>query len=150
MKRFIGEFKEFAVRGNVMDLAVGIIIGTAFTAVVNSLVKDVLMPPLGLLLRKVDFSNLYINLSQRDYSSLSEAQSAGAPTINYGIFINSLITFLITAFVIFLMVRWINAIRRTIEERKALRREATKECPYCFSNINMKATRCPHCTSPLT
>lgn len=139
------EFKSFIARGNVIDLAVAVIIGAAFGQIVNSLVKDIVMPPIGLLLGKVDFSNLYINLSGKTYSSLDAAQKAGAPTINYGLFINNVINFLIIAAVIFLMVRLIN--------RTPLKKPAspeTKLCPYCLSSIPVKATRCPHCTSQLS
>ncbi len=141
------EFKEFALRGNVIDMAVGIIIGGAFGKIVSSLVNDVLMPPIGLLLGKVDFSNLYINLSGVRYASLAEAKAAGAPTINYGAFLTTVIDFLIVAFVIFLVVRAINRLRR--ERPAAAPAPLTKECPYCHSVIHIKATRCPHCTSEL-
>lgn len=148
MKRFLGEFKEFALRGNVVDLAVGIIIGSAFNTIVNSLVKDIIMPPLGLVLSRVDFSSLYVDLSRGEYKSLAEAQAAGAPTLNYGLFINNLISFLITAFVIFLLVKWINRMRR--KQDKAEETSLTKNCQFCYSAIPLKATRCPQCTSTLT
>lgn len=148
MKNFINEFKEFAVKGNVIDLAVGIIIGTAFTTIVNSLVKDILMPPIGILFNKVDFSNLYIDLSRGGYQTLSEAQAAGAPTINYGLFINNVIIFLITAFAVFMLVKWINRLRRKKVDFDKHHPE-TKACPYCFSTINLQAVRCPQCTSEL-
>ncbi len=112
MKKFLSEFKEFAVKGSVVDLAVGIIIGTAFNTIVNSLVKDIVLPPIGMLLNKVNFTNLYINLSNQEFASLAEAQAAEAPTINYGLFINNLLTFVITAFAVYLAVRWINRLRR--------------------------------------
>jgi large conductance mechanosensitive channel len=141
------EFKEFALRGNVLDMAIGIIIGAAFGSVVNSLVKDILMPPIGFILGKVDFSNLFISLSGR-YASLAEAQAAGAPTINYGLFINTVLNFfIVTAAVFFFIVRPINRIRRIKETASAA--PTTKECPYCFSTIPLKATRCPYCTSHL-
>lgn len=141
------EFKEFAMRGNVIDMAVGIIIGAAFGSVVTSLIKDILMPPIGFLLGRVDFSNLFISLSGH-YASLAEAQAAGAPTINYGLFINAVLNFIIvTAAVFFFLVRPINRIRRTKEVAPAA--PATKECPYCLSTIPLKATRCPYCTSHL-
>jgi large conductance mechanosensitive channel len=140
------EFKEFAVRGSVLDLAVGVIIGGAFGKIVSSLVDDVIMPPIGLILGNVDFTNLFINLSDRPYPSLAAAKAAGAPTINYGIFLNSVITFLIVAFVVFLIVKQVNRLRRG-DEKPA--EATTKECPYCLSAIPIKATRCPHCTSEL-
>ncbi len=142
------EFKEFALRGNVLDLAIGVIIGAAFGKIVTSFVNDILMPPLGLLLGGVDFANLFINLSGTPYASLAEAQAAGAPTINYGLFINNIIDFLIVAFVIFLVVRAINRMSKP----KTAPEEApsTKQCPYCASGIPIQATRCPNCTSQLT
>jgi large conductance mechanosensitive channel len=138
------EFREFAIRGNVVDLAVGIIIGAAFGKIVTSLVNDVLMPPIGLLLGRVDFSNLFLNLSGRSYTSLAEAKAAGAPTINYGVFLNNVIDFIIVAFAIFLLIRLINELRRQPETGPA-----TKECPFCLSVIPIRATRCPYCTSAL-
>ena len=139
------EFKEFIMRGNVLDMAIGIIIGIAFGAIVNSLVNDVLMPPIGLLLGGVDFSNLFINLSGTGYASLAEAKAAGAPVIAYGTFINAVINFLIIALVVFLLVKQVNRLRRPKEAPVP----ATKECVYCLSSIPIKATRCPHCTSEL-
>jgi large conductance mechanosensitive channel len=141
------EFKEFINRGSVLDLAVGIIIGAAFTGIVNSLVKDVIMPPIGLILGQIDFSSLYINLSAESYGSLAAAQEAGAPTINYGMFINAVINFLIVAFVVFLIVRAFNRMKR--KEEPAPAAPTTKECPYCLSSVAIKATRCPNCTSQL-
>jgi large conductance mechanosensitive channel len=141
------EFKEFAMRGNVLDMAVGVIIGAAFGKIVNSFVADIMMPPLGLLLGQVDFSNLFINLSGKPVASLAEAKTAGAPTINYGFFINQVIDFLIVAFAIFLLIRQINAMKRKPEPTPAS--PTTKSCLYCLSNIPLKATRCPHCTSEL-
>jgi large conductance mechanosensitive channel len=141
------EFKEFTLRGNVIDLAIGVIIGAAFGKIVTSFVNDILMPPIGLLLGNVDFSNLFINLSGQPYGSLEEAQAAGAATINYGLFINTVLDFIIVAFVIFLLVRQVNRMRR---EREAPPAEpTTRECPYCLSTVPLKATRCPHCTSEL-
>lgn len=140
------EFKKFAMRGSVIDLAIGIILGTAFGAIVNSFVNDIIMPPIGLLLGRVDFSNLFINLSSTPYASLAEAQQAGAPTINYGIFINTIINFLIVALVLFLIIRQVNRWTAKPAEPAA---PTTKECPYCYSEIPIKATRCPNCTSQL-
>jgi len=141
------EFKEFAMRGNVLDMAIGIIIGAAFGKIITSLVSDVIMPPIGLLLGKLDFSNLYINLSGQPYASLSAAKAAGASTINYGLFINTVIDFIIVAFVIFLLIRQVNKLKRQPEVAAAV--PTTKECPYCLSVIPIKAVRCPHCTSEL-
>lgn len=143
------EFREFALRGNVVDMAVGIIIGAAFNSIVRSLVDDVLMPPIGWLLGGVDFSNLFILLKggapAPPYASLSDAQAAGAVTINYGVFINSVISFLIVAFATFLLIRSINRLQR--EEEAPPPEPTTKECPFCLTTIPIKATRCPHCTS---
>jgi large conductance mechanosensitive channel len=141
------EFKEFAVRGNVLDLAVGVILGAAFGKIVTSLVDDILMPPLGLLLGRVDFTNLYIPLTGQHYASLAQAKTAGAPTINYGLFLNSLVSFLLVAFAVFLIVRQVNRMRRG--EEKPAEPPVAKECPYCLSSIPIKATRCPQCTSEL-
>jgi large conductance mechanosensitive channel len=142
------EFKEFAMRGNVVDMAVGIIIGAAFGTIVKSLVADVIMPPIGLLLGNVDFSNLFVVLKQGTttgpYLSLAEAQAAGAVTINYGFFINTLISFVIVAFAVFLVIRSINRLKKKEEAPPA---PTTKECPFCFTAIPIKATRCPNCTS---
>ena len=146
------EFKEFVLRGNVMDMAVGIIIGAAFGTIVTSLVNDVIMPPIGLLLGGLDFANLLIVLKAGSpagpYASLADAQAAGAVTVNYGVFINALVSFLIVAFVIFLLIRSINRMKR--EEEAPPAEPTTKECPYCLSTIPIKATRCPHCTSELS
>jgi large conductance mechanosensitive channel len=139
------EFKEFAVKGNVVDLAVGLILGVAFGAIVNSLVKDIIMPPIGLLLGKVNFTDMFVNISGTPVASLAEAQAAGVPTINYGLFINSIINFLIVAFVLFLIIRWINRMKKQPEPEVP----NTKECPYCKTPINKEATRCPECTSQL-
>lgn len=145
---FIQEFKKFIMRGSVVDLTVGVIIGAAFNKIVTSLVNDVIMPPIGLLLGKVDFSSLFINLSDTHYNSLAEAKAAGAPTINYGQFINNVLDFLIVAFVIFVVIKQINHFRRN-EKREEKAEDPTKECPYCLSKIDVKATRCPKCTSML-
>jgi len=150
----VKEFKEFIMRGNVMDMAVGIIIGAAFGAIISSLVKDIIMPPIGLLLGNVDFANLFAvikegTIAAGPYDTLKQAQEGGAVTINYGVFINYVITFLIVAFVIFLMIRYINRMRRAAEKPKAAGVPTTKECPYCLSTIPIKATRCAHCTSEL-
>jgi large conductance mechanosensitive channel len=138
------EFKAFAMRGNVVDLAVGLVIGAAFGRIVSSLVNDLLMPPIGLVLGRVDFSNLFLNLSSQHYATLAEAKAAGAPTINYGMFLNTVIDFLIVALAIFLLVRFIN---RLYQQPPAP--PTTKTCPYCISTIPLRATRCPHCTSEL-
>lgn len=142
------EFKEFALRGNVLDMAVGIIIGAAFGKIVSQFVSEVLMPPVGLLLGKVDFSNLYINLSDAEYCSLADAKAAGAATINYGAFINTVIDFVIVAFVVFMLVRQMNRMKR--KEEAAPAPVTAKDCPFCISSIPVKATRCPHCTSELS
>jgi large conductance mechanosensitive channel len=139
------EFREFIMRGNVVDLAVGVIIGGAFGKIVSSLVSDVLMPPIGLLLSGVDFSNLFISLSGQAYPTLAEAQAAGAPTLNYGSFINAVIDFLIVGLVIFFFIRALNRMQRPA----AAPAPSTKECPHCFTTIALQATRCPNCTSEL-
>jgi large conductance mechanosensitive channel len=141
------EFKEFAMRGNVLDMAVGIIIGAAFGKIVSSFVADVLMPPIGLLLGKVDFSNLFINLSGQSYPSVDAAKAAGAATLNYGMFLNTVIDFLIVAFAVFLLVKQVNRFTAKTEAPPAA--PATKECPRCLSQIPIKATRCAHCTADL-
>jgi large conductance mechanosensitive channel len=142
------EFKAFVMRGNVLDLAVAVIIGGVFGKIVSSLVNDVLMPPIGLAVGKVDFSSLYINLSANTYASLAEAQKAGAPIIKYGLFINTVIDFLIVSFVIFLVVNLANRLRLQ-QAAAAPAAPATNECPYCLSTIPLKATRCGHCTSEI-
>lgn len=139
------EFKEFIMRGNVMDLAIGIIIGAAFGKIITSFVSDILMPPIGLLLGKVDFTNLFINLSSTKYDTLKAAKDAGAPTVNYGVFLGTIVDFLIVAFVIFLVIRQINRMRRQPE----VVAPETRECPFCLSVIPLNATRCAHCTSDL-
>jgi large conductance mechanosensitive channel len=141
------EFKDFIMRGNVLDLAIGVIIGGAFGKIISSLVTDVLMPPIGMLLGKVDFSNLFINLSGGSYASLADAQSAGAATLNYGLFINNIINFLIIALVIFLIIKQVNRFTKPAE--KPAPAPTTKECPFCYSSIPIKASRCPNCTSQL-
>jgi large conductance mechanosensitive channel len=139
------EFREFALKGNVIDLAVGIIIGAALNKVVQSLVNDIIMPPVGLLVGKVDFSSLFVNLSGNAYETLAEAKKAGAATINFGLFINTIVDFTIMTIVVFLMVRQINRLRREQAPPPA----TTKECPFCLSKIPLAATRCPQCTSTL-
>ena len=141
------EFKEFAVRGNVLDLAIGVIIGAAFGKIVSSLVDDIIMPPIGLVLGRVDFASLFVSLNGKPYASLAQAKAAGAPTLNYGVFLNTVLSFLIVAFVVFLIVREFNKMRRG--EEKPAEAPVVKECPYCLSSIPIKATRCPHCTSEL-
>lgn len=139
------EFKEFAMKGNVVDLAVGFIIGAAFGKIVTSLVSDIIMPPIGLILGKADFSSLFLNLSGKSYSSLAEAKAAGAATLNYGIFLNSIVDFLIVAFAVFLLVRVVNRWNKPAPAAAP----SSKECPYCASTIPLKATRCPNCTSEI-
>ena len=138
------EFKEFAMRGNVLDLAVGVIIGAAFGKIVASLVDDVIMPPIGRLLGRVDFSNLFVNLSDKSYDTIAAAKAAGAPTLNYGNFINTIINFLIVAFAIFLLVRTVN--RWAVKPAPAAA-PTTKDCPQCAMAIPLSAKRCGHCTS---
>lgn len=139
------EFKEFAMKGNVLDMAVGIIVGAAFGKIITSFVADILMPPLGKMLGKMDFSNLFINLSGQDFPTLAAAKEAGAATINYGIFLNTVIDFIIVAFAIFLLVRQVNKLKR----QPAAAPPNTKECPFCVSAIPIQAKRCPQCTSQL-
>jgi large conductance mechanosensitive channel len=140
------EFKEFAVKGNVLDLAIGVIIGGAFGKIVTSLVNDVLMPPIGLVIGKVDFSNLFIDLSGQHHNSVAEAKAAGAATLNIGIFINNCIDFLLVAFAVFLIVRQVNRFRNA----PAPPAPNTKDCPFCATAIPLKASRCPACTSQLS
>ena len=142
------EFKKFVMRGNVVDLAIAVVIGGAFGKIVTSFVNDILMPPIGLLLGKVDFANLFINLSGQDYASLAAAKEAGAATINIGVFLNTILDFVIVAFVIFLVLRALDRLKKK-EEPAAPAAPTTKPCPYCFTDIPIKATRCPHCTSQL-
>jgi large conductance mechanosensitive channel len=139
------EFKEFIMRGNVMDMAVGIVIGAAFGKIVTSFVNDILMPPIGLLLGKMDFSNLFITLSGDSFATLAEAQKAGAVVLKYGLFINTIIDFIIVALAIFLVIKQINRMKRAPAPEAA----TTRDCPFCFSAIPIKATRCPNCTSDL-
>ncbi len=141
------EFKEFAMRGSVLDMAIGVIIGAAFGKIVTSAVSDIVMPPIGLLVGKVDFSSLFINLSGTPYATVAQAKAAGGATINYGVFLNTVIDFLIVAFVVFLLVRQVNRMKRQPEAAPAV--PTTKECLYCLSSIPIKAIRCPHCTSEL-
>jgi large conductance mechanosensitive channel len=140
----LGEFKQFIQRGNVVDLAVGVVIGVAFGKIVTSFVEDILMPPIGLALGNVDFSNLFINLSGNDYPSVAAAKAAGAATLNYGIFFNSILNFVIIAFAVFLLVKQINRM-----QSPAPAAPSTKDCPYCLSAIPLKATKCAHCTSEI-
>jgi large conductance mechanosensitive channel len=142
------EFKEFALKGNVVDMGVGIIIGAAFGKIVSSFVADILTPPLGLLLGKVNFSNLFISLSGKQYQSLAEAKAAGAATLNYGLFINSLIDFTLVAMALFILIRWVNKLRKPAPATVAVV-PASKECPECLSSVPAKAKRCAHCASPL-
>ncbi len=148
--KMLNEFKKFIMRGNVIDMAVGIVLGVAFGKIISSLVKDIIMPPIGLLLGGVDFSNLFIDLSGNGYETLAEATEAGAPVIRYGVFINTVIEFLIIAFAIFLVVKGINRLQ---EMRKKEEEEAaaptTKECPYCHMQIPIEAVKCPYCTADL-
>ena len=139
------EFKEFAMRGNVLDMAVGIIIGAAFGRIITSLVNDVIMPPIGLLLGRVDFSSLFINLSGTPYASLADARKAGAAVIGYGAFLNTILDFVVVAFVIFQLIRQVNKMKKEPAPAAA----TTRECPYCLSVIPLKATRCGHCTAQL-
>ncbi|MFI4921262.1 MAG: large-conductance mechanosensitive channel protein MscL [Gammaproteobacteria bacterium] len=148
------EFREFAMRGNVVDMAVGIIIGAAFGAIVKSLVDDVIMPPIGMLLGNVDFSNLFVVLKEGGkgagpYATIAEAHVAGAVTLNYGLFINTLISFIIIAFSVFMLIRTMNRVQQKLDKPSKDMAPTVKECPYCFSTINIKATRCPSCTSDL-
>jgi large conductance mechanosensitive channel len=140
------EFKAFVMRGNVVDMAVGIIIGVAFGKIITSLVNDVIMPPIGLLLGKINFANLFINISGKHFPTLTAAKAAGAATINYGMFINTIIDFVIVALAIFLIIRQVNRMKKPAPVAEP----TTKECPFCFSSIPIKATRCPNCTSQLT
>lgn len=140
------EFKEFALRGNVLDMAIGIILGLAFGKVITALVADILMPPIGMLLGRVDFSNFFINLTQTHYASLADAKKAGAAVIAYGTFVNTVVEFLIVAFAVFLVIRQVNRLKKPAPPPAA---PASKECPFCVSSIPLKATRCPQCTSEL-
>jgi len=145
------EFKEFAMRGNVVDMAVGIVIGAAFGTIINSFVADIIMPPIGLILGNVDFSGMFVILKEGKiagpYETIAAAKAAGAVTLNYGVFINTIISFLIIAFSVFIVIRNVNRLKRTEEAPPAV--QTTKECPYCMSVIPIKAVRCPQCTSEL-
>ena len=141
------EFKEFAMRGSVLDMAVGIIIGGAFGKIITSFVGDILMPPVGLLIGKVDFSNMFLSLGEGVFSKLADAKAAGVPTINYGLFLNTVIDFVIVAFAIFLLIRQVNRLKR--EPAPAPAAPTTRDCPQCCTAIAIKATRCPACTSEL-
>ncbi len=138
------EFREFAMRGSLLDLAIGIVIGTAFGRIISSLVSDIIMPPIGLALGGLDFANLFVTLKGGPFPSVAAAKAAGAPTINYGVFINTIVDFVIVAFVMFLVIRQVNRMRRQPEAAPT-----TKSCPFCVSTIPLKAVRCPHCTSDL-
>ncbi len=142
----LNEFKKFIMRGNVLDLAVAVIMGASFGAIVNSLVNDIIMPPIGLVLGRVDFTSLFVNLSGTAYPSIAAAKAAGAPTINYGLFINTVFSFVIVSFVLFLIIRQVN---KMATKPAAPAAPTTKECPYCCSTIPIQAKRCPNCTSQL-
>lgn len=146
-KKLLKEFKEFALKGNVIDLAVGVVIGAAFGKIVSSLVNDLITPTIGLLLGKVDFSNLFIALGDGTFNTIKEAKDAGVATINYGLFLNSVIDFLIIAFAIFIFIKQLNRFKKKQEEAKPP--VTTKECPFCITEISLQATRCPNCTSVL-
>lgn len=156
-KNFLNEFKKFAMRGNVIDMAVGIIIGAAFGKIVDSMVKDVIMPPIGLLLGKVDFTNLFIVLKDGatppPYISLDAAQKAGAVTMNIGVFVNALISFMIVAFAVFILIKAINELQAKMQKQEAAeeakKEPTTKNCPCCFSEIDIRALKCPQCTADL-
>jgi len=148
MKKLLQEFRTFAVRGNVIDLAIGVIVGSAFGKIVTSVVEDVVMPPIGLLLGGVNFTDLFFTLNGSNYATLAEARTDSAPVIAYGQFLNTVINFLIIAFCVFLFVKGINSLRKKKEEAPADPTE--KECPYCLKQVPIKATRCAHCTSHLT
>lgn len=142
------EFRDFAIKGNILDLAIGVIIGGAFGKVTTSLVNDILMPPIGMLIGRVNFSNLYIPLNGQSYGSFALAKEAGAPTLNVGLFINTMLDFLIMAFAVFMVVRQVNALRNRLDRKE--KAPTTKECPYCLTKVPVKATRCAACTSHLT
>jgi large conductance mechanosensitive channel len=142
---FVSEFKEFAMKGNVLDMAIGIIIGVAFGGIISSLVKDIIMPPIGMITGGINFSDLFFALDGKTYASLAEAQAAAAPTINYGLFINAIINFLIVALAIFMLIRQVNAMKK----KPAPPEPNTKECPYCKESIPKAAVKCSHCTSDL-
>lgn len=146
IRNFLEEFKKFAMRGNVMDMAVGVVVGAAFSKIVSSFVENVMMPPLGLLMGKIDFSNLFINLSGKEVATLAEAKAANVPVLAYGLFLNSVIDFLIVAFAVFVVVQQMNRLRRDPEP---VAEPVVRKCPYCQMVIDEAATRCPHCTSSL-
>ena len=150
-KNLAKELREFILRGNVLDMAVGIIIGASFKSIVDSMVNDIIMPPIGMVLGKVDFTNLYISLSgNNDYPTLAAAQAAGETTINYGLFINTIINFIIVAFAVFILIKAINELQAKMDKKEAQQAvKTTKACPYCCSEVPLAATRCPHCTSEL-
>lgn len=147
LKSLLNEFKKFAIRGNMIDLAVGLTVGAGFGKIVTSLVNDIIMPPIGLILGKVNFKDLYFNLGKVKFESLSDAEKAGAPIIKYGNFLNTVIDFTIVAIAIFLVINLVNKLQKKEETKKT---PNTKKCPFCFTEINDKATRCPNCTSKLT
>ena len=142
----VKEFREFAARGNVVDLAVGVIIGAAFGKIITSLVNDIVMPPIGMVIGRIDFKNLFVALNGQQYASVADAQKAGVPTINYGVFLNTVLEFAIVAFVIFLLVRQINRLKTPAPAPPT---EDARDCPFCITRISTKATRCPNCTSDL-
>jgi len=142
------EFKEFALRGNVLDMAIGIIIGSAFGKIISSLVNDVIMPPIGLLIGNINFADLFLNISGKPAESLAQAKQLGAATINYGIFINAIIDFVLVAFVLFMLIKQFNRIKKEKPAPEAA--PTTKDCPYCYSTIPIKATKCAHCTSSIS
>jgi large conductance mechanosensitive channel len=147
--RMIKEFREFVARGNVLDLAVAVVMGGAFGAIVTSLVNDLLMPPIGLLLGGVNFADLFLDLSREGYTSLAVAQEAGAATLNYGVFFNTVVNFLIVAWAMFIVIKGVNQLKRRQAVEEGVAEPTTKECPFCYSSIHIKATRCPNCTSEL-
>lgn len=152
-KGFVNEFKTFVLRGNVLDLAVGVIIGAAFQGIVNSLVNDIIMPIISIVTGGIDFSEWFISLNGTKYATLADAQAAKAATLNYGVFLTAILNFLIMAFVIFMLVKFLNRLtgltKRSKEEEEAEEKPTTKVCSFCCSEIDIKATRCPHCTSEL-
>lgn len=149
MKKMLNEFKQFAIKGNMIDLAVGMIIGTSFNKIVSSLVNDMIMPLLGIFTGKIDFAKLFIALDGKTYETLAAAEEAGAACFKYGAFLAGLLDFLIMAFIVFLFVRGINKLREANKEPEAPKAPTTKVCPFCKSEISIEATRCPHCTSEL-
>ena len=149
MKKMLNEFKQFAIKGNMIDLAVGMIIGTSFNKIVSSLVNDMIMPLLGIFTGKIDFAKLFIALDGKTYETLAAAEEAGVACFKYGAFLAGLLDFLIMAFIVFLFVRWINKLRTKNQEPEAPKAPTTKVCPFCKSEISIEATRCPHCTSEL-